>query len=90
MSHRQSVAAFVLVLAAGCGAIVVNPDVQGPHGEHLVEIQCPQPDQCLDKAREVCGGDYDIVTNNKTAGADSATMMVSCKAAAQPPPDAGT
>ena len=90
MSQRQRVAVVLFLVTAGCTAMVVNPDVQGPHGEHLVEIQCAQPDACLDLARQVCGGDYDIVTNNKTAGMDSATMMVSCKARPAPQPDGGT
>lgn len=88
MRRRQGrVGVVLLVVVTGCvTAAVVNPDVVGPHGEHLIELRCVSSERCLAFARETCGGDYDIVTNNDevlasgakgTASAD--VMMVQCK-----------
>jgi hypothetical protein len=88
----------VLVLGAGCTAYIYNPDVIGPHGEHLIELACSTPDRCMDLARQTCGGDYDVVTTGNAVsgtsqgGTSSANLMlVQCKTSpvAAPGPPAG-
>ena len=71
----------LLGVTAGCFQ-VVNPDVTGPHGEHLMELQCPTPADCMSYARQVCGGDFDVVTS---PGPGAPFMLVQCK----PPRAAG-
>ncbi len=72
----------LLGVGAGCFQ-VVNPDVIGPHGEHLMELQCPTPAQCMDFARQTCGGDFDSLPHS----GPSQYLLVQCKNA--PAPDAG-
>jgi hypothetical protein len=89
--RRRGCLVALLLLAEGC-AYVVNPDVTGPHGEHLREIQCNYLEECLDFARKTCGGNYDIATQSTAGdGVLTITMMVHCKAseAGAGLPDAG-
>jgi hypothetical protein len=89
--QRRGWVVALLLVSVGC-PYVVNPDVTGPHGEHLTEIQCNHLEECLDFARKACGGDYDIVTQSKAGdGVLTITMMVDCKASVARPglPDAG-
>ena len=102
---KRWVCAAFLVLGTACPtAIVVNPDVQGPHGEHLMELKCTSSERCMAFARENCGGDFDIISNNTEVGGggnvgnasipvtSADVMMVQCKTppgAAPAAPDAG-
>jgi len=79
--RRWLLAGTTCLAATGCFQ-VVNPDVTGPHGEHLMELQCPTPADCMSYARQVCGGDFDLVTNSVSGGYKSGTkdtMLVQCK-----------
>lgn len=80
--HRWMFAALLLV---GC-TMVVNPDVIGPHGEHLMELQCPTPDRCMDFARTVCHGDFDLVSDSSYAGYKGGTSEVVLVHCANAPP----
>lgn len=81
----------VAVILTGCAtAAVVKPDVIGPHGEHLVEVACNLPDGCMSLSREVCQGDFDVVTNGQVVSGgggvpvtNANVMLVRCKT---PPP----
>jgi hypothetical protein len=93
MRKRGSWLLTLLMGGTGCTtATVRNSNVIGPHGEHLVELQCQLPEQCRPLARESCGGDYDII-----ATSPGGVMTVGCRnpstAVATPPllpqPDAG-
>lgn len=64
---------------------VANPDVIGPHGEHLIELQCPTPDMCMDFARQTCGGDFDTLPHS----GPSQYMLVHCLNTRGAPADAG-
>jgi hypothetical protein len=64
--------------AAGCTPFIVKDDVIGPHGERLISLQCDTPDQCMSFARDVCRGDFDVVTNNYAVG-ERDSMLVHCK-----------
>jgi hypothetical protein len=85
---RRMLAITTLLAVAGCApAIVLKPDVPGPHGEHLAELQCGLPDGCLAFARQLCGGDFDIVSTG-SAQNDTTVMLIHCKngrAVAAPP-----
>jgi hypothetical protein len=89
---QRWMSAAVLVLGVGCFQ-VVSSDVVGPHGEHLMELQCPTPEDCMKFARETCAGDFDIVTNQTVSGGRGGTselILVQCKRDALPPlPDGG-
>ena len=67
---------------------VREPNVRGPHGESLVDIQCGTLSDCMGLARSVCHGDFDVVTTL------ALEMLVRCAAApaggaALPTPDGG-
>ncbi len=65
-------------LLVRCKPYVVSTEVTGPHGEHLIELECPSTTKaCLDFARQTCKGDYDIFT--------TAPMLIECQSG-QPPP----
>ena len=69
MVRHATGAALLVVAATGCSsASIYKPDVIGPHGEHLVEISCSAPDACMDFARQLCGGDFDVVTSGQYVG----------------------
>lgn len=53
-------AALVLLSTTGC---VWATKVKGPEGKEAFRIHCSTPDQCSDKAAEVCAGDYDVVSS---------------------------
>ena len=81
------VAAVLLGVGTGCFQ-VINGNVTGPHGEHLIELQCPSPAECMDYARQTCGGDFDIVTNQTTSadkGGTSEYILVQCQSALAAP-----
>ncbi len=83
---RQAARVALMLVATGCTTVngwVVNPDVIGPHGEHLTELQCTTSEGCMALARETCAGDFDIITSNL----GSQDMLVQCKT--PPPADAG-
>jgi len=91
MLQRSALTIAALVMGSGCvTARIVEPDVTGPHGEHLVELECTLPDKCMALARQTCGGDFDVVTSNDSASGgagmmvtSSAIMLVHCQ---NPPP----
>jgi hypothetical protein len=66
-------------------AWVVNPDVIGPHGEHLMQLECGTSGYCMVFARKTCAGDFDIVTFTPASG----EMLVQCKNPSPIPADAG-
>ncbi|MGO8971838.1 MAG: hypothetical protein ACLQDQ_19945 [Myxococcaceae bacterium] len=102
--------AFSAVLSAsGCVSAPVNvpkqvgtstiykPAVLGPHGEHAVEIACATPDVCMEFGRQVCQGDFDLLTHSELTfgGAGlivntTILMLIQCKnlPPALPPPAA--
>jgi hypothetical protein len=89
-SQRRVWAVAAVLLGLGC-ASVPEPDITGPHGEHLTKIQCGWLDECVASARATCGGDYDVISQNGTGkGILTMTMLVACNA---PPalgrPDSG-
>jgi hypothetical protein len=101
MSRRRWSGVALLLLGTACTPYIVKDDVVGPHGEQLIELACATPDQCMYFARTVCGGDFDIATNDYTVtGGKTPTsgdlMLVHCQyppgppgAPARVPPDAG-
>jgi hypothetical protein len=86
---RHVVAGVVAItVVAGCASsYIYNPDVIGPHGEHLIELACTVPDQCMSLARRTCGGDFDLVTGGSAVGGDGTAvssvnlMLVQCRRA---------
>ncbi|MGO9832039.1 MAG: hypothetical protein ACLPJH_18040 [Myxococcaceae bacterium] len=65
---------------------IYKPAVLGPHGEHLVEIACGTPDACMEFGRQVCQGDFDLITHSdlsitggKTADTFTILMLIQCK-----------
>lgn len=80
MTRRLMAAAVVMVIGAGClpATRIVNPDVTGPNGEHLVELACGAADQCMALARQTCGGDFDVITSMVNSRSES-MMLVHCK-----------
>ena len=87
---RWSMWVFVAMIAvAGCAtARVVDGDVVGPNGEHLVKLECQYLEQCTELARETCAGDFDVVNNAVVWGPSSRTppgstdaMLVRCRPA---------
>ena len=94
MTQRLAWIVAAVIVGTGCiSARIEKPDVIGPHGEHLVELACNLPDQCMALARETCGGDYDIVTSNdlvsgggKMPVSSQNMMLVQCKSARAAPP----
>jgi hypothetical protein len=101
MSQRPWMLVVLGVLAVGCTPYIVKDNVVGPHGEQLIELACASPDKCMAFAREVCGGDFDVATNDYTVtGGKTPTsgdlMLVHCQNPQGPPaaairvaPDAG-
>jgi len=74
-------------LLVQCKPYVVSTDIIGPHGEHLIELECPSSTKaCMDFARKTCAGDYDIFS--------TLPMLVQCQSAQlspnAPPPGAPT
>jgi hypothetical protein len=101
MSLRRWLLVVLSLLGAGCTPFVVKDDVIGPRGEQLIELSCWSPDTCMSFAREVCRGDFDVVTNDYNTGSNqtlpSDIMLVHCTTPPGPPvrsvsvaPDAGT
>lgn len=92
---RRSMKVIWMLAGSGCATTrIVDPDVIGASGEHLVKLQCEERDQCLVLARHTCG-DFEVVSSDVTWGPSSrappgseVTVLVHCKA---PPgnPDTG-
>jgi len=98
MSPRLILAVSALLTGSGCVSAPVSepkevgtstiykPAVLGPHGEHLVEIACGTPDACMGFGRQVCQGDFDIITHSDfTFGGNgliinnTILMLIQCK-----------
>ncbi|HTP50484.1 MAG TPA: hypothetical protein VMK42_07295 [Anaeromyxobacteraceae bacterium] len=94
MTRRLSWAAAVAAVGMGCATgRVVDRDLSGPQGEHLVQLECPSPDPCLALARQTCRGDFEVVSEKTVwsgfghAPPGSAEMMwVRCKTGPVEPP----
>jgi hypothetical protein len=68
---------WAVVALAGCtGHVVPTAEgVVGPHGQDTTELLCSYPRDCMTKAREVCGGDFDVVM---TLPAAPSALLVHC------------
>ncbi len=90
MAKRWLWVVAAMIAGAGCAtARIVDSDVIGPDGGHLVKLECEARDQCAALARQACGGDFDVVNNEVSWGPSSRTppgstdvMLVRCKSAA--------
>ena len=85
MALRRLAFLAAVLGVAGCTPYIMKDDVVGPHGEQLVELACASPDDCMPFARQVCQGDFDIVTNDYTQphritiGGANDVMIVHCE-----------
>jgi hypothetical protein len=72
---------FLSLVVVGCAT--VKPII-GPDGTQNYLVTCDGIEYCYDKAREVCGGNYQIVnTSSSTNGSDGNTstetnLLVKC------------
>ena len=83
MDQRFLGVTFVLFFLNLIGCTTATPIV-GPDGTTNQLISCSDVEKCYDKAREVCGGPYQIVnTSSHTSGASGYTgtetkLLVKC------------
>ena len=63
MKNLKIAAAVACLLTGGCAS--VNSTVQLPNGDVGLAISCPgtQEYSCMNKAAEVCGGAYEILSS---------------------------
>jgi hypothetical protein len=86
-SMTRTAAALALLSATGC---VYASKIAGPGGGEAFRIHCSTPEQCTEKAVEVCGGDYqrlssssqmDGYANNGTGYAQTPhEIVIACRA----------
>jgi len=63
----------VLVLLSGCAT--GRNAIPGPNGERVVEVDCPVASECLDDARKLCGGDYDLISQTQQSRYQNVAMI---------------
>jgi hypothetical protein len=75
------------LLSVGCATVEA---VTGPDGSQHQLVSCGSVKYCYDKAREVCGGNYQIVnTSNSVSGNAESTssqiqLLVKCDSGSRP------